>query len=102
MGTVALTDTRWRKFCAILTQVAWTGETAVTAEQVQHQIDAEYAHDDAAQEQAEREAEAEAERGQAEAAQARQARRSEDASRRRQQAVRDAQIMFAHYVPIAA
>ena len=102
MSTVARIDARFARFADLIVQIAWTGETAMTAEQVQHQIDAEYDHDDDAQEQAEREADAESERRQAAVAEARQARRNEDATRWRQQSVRDAQIMFARYVPIAA
>lgn len=74
----------------------------MTAEQTQDMIDRETAHDDAGQEQAENEAADVAERTHIEAAQAREQRQAEDATRRRQQDMRHSMITFAHFARTAA
>ena len=74
----------------------------MTAQQLQHQIDAETAHNDATQEQAESETADVAAQKRLEADEQRERRRSEDATRQRQQAIRIGQMMFARFAPIAA
>jgi hypothetical protein len=96
------TDTRFRQFCTAIATIVWTGGGPMTAQDLQHQIDAETAHSDAAQETAEREAEDVATQDRFEADRQRERRRSEDATRQRQQAIRIGQMMFARFAPIAA